>query len=169
MFKKIRTKSLNHIIRYCLRALLLTPAYCAAQDGFFSTINIDIPETKSSDYSVIGWITQSASYGLEQPGQLFSRTVSSTVFNLASLFRQMGNSAISRVSGLAENIIMTQFIKLKMMYPIQKKKEISFAIALKSEISTSTIKPITGFTLKLGIKSSPGVCLNTSVSQIRST
>ena len=88
MFKKIRTKPSNHLIQYCLSALLLTPAYCAAQDEFFSTINIDIPETKSSNYSVIGWITQSASYGLEQPSHLFSRTDSELNGLQSSLFIQ---------------------------------------------------------------------------------
>ena len=88
MFKKIRTKSLNHLIQCCLSTLLLTTAHCAAQDEFFSTINIDVPKTKSSNYSVIGWITQSASYGLEQPSHLFGRTDSELNGLQPSLFIQ---------------------------------------------------------------------------------
>lgn len=103
MYKTSRSNSLTSHIRYCLSALLLTPIVCAAQDDFFSTINVDIPEKKSSDYSIIGWVTQNASYGIEQPSQIFSRTDGELNGLQTSLFMQvdgkLNEKSNFRVSG----------------------------------------------------------------------
>jgi hypothetical protein len=56
--------------------LFSTSSYCLAQNDFFSSIDVDIEEAVESDISIIGWITQNASYGLEEPSALFSRTES---------------------------------------------------------------------------------------------
>lgn len=103
MLKKNYPTSLNCQIWYCLSALLLSPIACAAQDDFFSTIDVDIAKSKSSDYSVIGWITQNLSYGIEQPSQLFSRTDSELNGFQTSLFIQadgkLSEKSNFRVSG----------------------------------------------------------------------
>ena len=47
-----------------------------AQDDFFNTIDVDIAASDSSqgkNYSVIGWLTQKVSQGIERPDSLFSR------------------------------------------------------------------------------------------------
>lgn len=103
MFKKKRPNSLKCQIKYCFGALLLTPIVCAAQDDFFNTIDVDIAKNKSSDFSVIGWITQNVSYGIEQPGRLFSRTDSELNGLQTSLFIQadgkLSEKSNFRVSG----------------------------------------------------------------------
>jgi len=62
------------------RLLLLAALFCCqstlAQDDFFSTLDVDIESEDSSvdnNYSVIGWVTQKVSQGIERPGPLFSR------------------------------------------------------------------------------------------------
>jgi len=63
-----------------LRILFLTIMPCSlavSQNDFFS--NIDIATNSgsldsSSPYSLLGWVSQKASYGLENPGELFSRS-----------------------------------------------------------------------------------------------
>tara|TARA_R110002073_G_C9464907_1_gene579013 strand:- start:1074 stop:2408 length:1335 start_codon:yes stop_codon:yes gene_type:complete len=47
-----------------------------AQDDFFNAIDVDIASGDASNaqaYSVIGWVTQKVSQGIERPGALFSR------------------------------------------------------------------------------------------------
>jgi len=103
VFKKSCTNSSIRLFQYCLSALLLTPIACVAQDDFFTSIDVDIAETQSSDYSVIGWITQNVSYGIEQPSQLFSRTDSELNGLQTSLFIQadgkLSEKSNFRVSG----------------------------------------------------------------------
>lgn len=59
-------------------ALFSIPLFCSShaypQNDFFSSIDVDIEEAVESNVSIIGWITQNASYGLEEPSALFSRT-----------------------------------------------------------------------------------------------
>ncbi|MFT6092686.1 MAG: hypothetical protein ACJA2Q_000575 [Pseudohongiellaceae bacterium] len=79
------------------------PIACVAQDDFFTSIDVDIAETQSSDYSVIGWITQNASYGIEEPSQLFSRTDSELNGLQTSLYIQadgkLSEKSNFRISG----------------------------------------------------------------------
>jgi hypothetical protein len=103
VFKKSCTNSSIRQIQYCLSALLLMPIACVAQDDFFTSIDVDIAETQSSDYSVIGWITQNASYGIEEPSQLFSRTDSELNGLQTSLYIQadgkLSEKSNFRISG----------------------------------------------------------------------
>lgn len=58
-----------------LCAIALSPS-SLAQDDFFSTLNVDIEANDSSrdeNYSLIGWVTQKVSQGIERPDPLFSR------------------------------------------------------------------------------------------------
>lgn len=68
---------------------ICTPVSLLAQDDFFSTIDVDIAETNSSDYSLIGWLTQSATAGIEKPSNLFARTDRELSGLQTSLFAQL--------------------------------------------------------------------------------
>lgn len=59
---------------YCLLLLFVSPLIAFAQDDFFNTIEVEIEQAQTSDFSVIGWVTQNVTYGLEAPGSLFSRS-----------------------------------------------------------------------------------------------
>jgi hypothetical protein len=54
--------------------LFFASNYGLAQTDFFNSVDVDIEEAIKSDISIIGWITQNVSYGLEEPSALFSRT-----------------------------------------------------------------------------------------------
>lgn len=65
----------------------------SAQNDFFNAIDIDISDSSSSeDYSVIGWITQKVSQGLERPGPLFARTDRGLNKIETSLFAQLDST-----------------------------------------------------------------------------
>ena len=49
------------------------PAAIQAQDDFFGAIDVDLGSSTDRPYSLIGWLTDKVSYGLEDPGPLFSR------------------------------------------------------------------------------------------------
>ena len=77
-----------------------------AQNDFFNTIDVDI-ETNDSradeNYSLIGWVTQKVSQGIERPGVLFSRQdrdlnkIETNLF--AQLDANLGEGFDIRVSG----------------------------------------------------------------------
>lgn len=78
----------------------------SAQVDFFSTIEVDTPANDSAgsgNYSVIGWITQKISQGLEDPGAAFSRQEKELNKIETSLFSQLdgslGEQLSFRVSG----------------------------------------------------------------------
>ena len=73
------TKQTTNILLQPWLGLMLCLAFVpglsnAQQDDFFGTIDVDIDSNQSDEpFSLIGWITQTAAYGLESPGPLFSR------------------------------------------------------------------------------------------------
>ncbi|MEX0964611.1 MAG: DUF1302 family protein [Pseudohongiellaceae bacterium] len=76
--------------------LLLCALFCCqsapAQDDFFNTIDLDIEPNASSraeNYSVIGWVIQKVSQGIERPGALFSRDDRGLSKIETSLFAQL--------------------------------------------------------------------------------
>lgn len=83
--------------------LVLLTSSSIAQDDFFSSIDVDIEEAVKSDVSLIGWVTQNASYGLEEPSALFSRTEKQLNGFQTSLYLQADGSinekSSFRVSG----------------------------------------------------------------------
>ena len=71
------------------------PAVTQAQDDFFGTIDVDLDASADGDgrpYSLIGWITAKVSYGLEDPGPLFSRQEKELNKVETSLFAQLDTS-----------------------------------------------------------------------------
>ena len=74
-----------------------------SQTDFFNTIDVDIEQAIDSEISVIGWINQNISYGLEAPSTLFSRTKSQLNGIQTSLYLQADGSISEksnfRVSG----------------------------------------------------------------------
>lgn len=84
------------ILLALLSAQLSTIGSAYAQDDFFTTINVDIEESSSSDISLIGWVTQNASYGLEEPSALFSRTKSELNGFQSSIYLQLDAAASSK-------------------------------------------------------------------------
>lgn len=94
----------------CYRLLLVVAAACTpssfAQNDFFNAIDVDI-ETNDSradeNYSLIGWVTQKVSQGIERPGALFSRQdrdLNKLETNLfAQLDANLGEGFDFRVSG----------------------------------------------------------------------
>jgi len=82
------------------------PTITQAQDDFFGTIDVDLDSGADGDdrpYSLIGWITEKVSYGLEDPGPLFSRQEKELNRVETSLFAQfdtgIGRSINLRISG----------------------------------------------------------------------
>ena len=66
------------IYAFCsvLSVLVATSSNAVAQQDFFSDLNVDIGEDNDQDspFSVLGWITQELSYGIEEPPAFFSRS-----------------------------------------------------------------------------------------------
>lgn len=87
--------------------LVLPSAEAIAQGDFFNTVAIDLPNQPdtNTDYSLFGWITQKAGYGLEAPGAPFSRQqrdwnkVESSVF--VQFDTSINDNTNLRVSGKA--------------------------------------------------------------------
>ena len=76
------------------------PAVTQAQDDFFGTIDVDLDASADGDgrpYSLIGWITEKVSYGLEDPGPLFSRQEKELNKVETSLFAQLDTSIGSAI------------------------------------------------------------------------
>jgi hypothetical protein len=66
-----------------------------AQNDFFNTIDVDIEsdnDREDRSYSLIGWVTQKVSQGLERPGVLFSRQDRDLNKIESSLFAQLDTS-----------------------------------------------------------------------------
>ncbi len=59
-----------------LVSLMLSPINTSGQQDFFSDLDVESDNSSDRDrpYSILGWVTQKASYGYEQPGPPFSRT-----------------------------------------------------------------------------------------------
>jgi hypothetical protein len=77
----------------------LTPSH--AQDDFFNSINIDLDSSANASdnsYSLIGWITEKVSYGLEAPGGLFSRQESELNKVETSVFAQLDTRISSKLN-----------------------------------------------------------------------
>lgn len=72
--QKIFSLKFSRLHLCCFALALPASPLSLAQDDFFGTIDVDIAETNSSDFSVIGWLTQSAIVGIEEPSNLFART-----------------------------------------------------------------------------------------------
>ena len=87
--------------------LALPGAEAIAQDDFFNTVAIDLPNQSDTNtaYSLFGWVTQKAGYGLEAPGAPFSREqqgwnkVESSVF--VQFDTSLNDSINLRISGKA--------------------------------------------------------------------
>lgn len=86
--------------------LVSYPIPIRAQDDFFNTIKVDLNSSGNvSDrpYSLIAWITEKVSYGLEDPGTLFSRQFSELNKVETSLFVQIDTNISAglnlRISG----------------------------------------------------------------------
>ncbi len=74
------------------------------QDNFFRTIDVDIDSNRTDEpFSLIGWVTQKVSYGLESPDSRFSRRDNELNRLETSLFAQLdarlGERSIFRFSG----------------------------------------------------------------------
>lgn len=89
-------------------AIGVTPysAVSQAQDDFFGTIDVDLDSSVDGGdrpYSLIGWITEKVSYGLEDPGPPFSRQEKGLNRVETSLFAQLdtgfGSGINLRISG----------------------------------------------------------------------
>lgn len=112
--KGLYSVALNYLITASVRqgiaalaisVLGLMPS-ALAQDDFFSTVAIDTGDNDASNsrnYSVIGWITQKVSQGLEDPGPQFSRQEKELNKIETSFFSQLdanlGEQLNFRVSG----------------------------------------------------------------------
>ena len=60
-----------------------------AQDDFFGAIDLGFESNSANEaYSVIGWLTQKLTQGIENPGPLFSRTDNELSKVETSLFAQ---------------------------------------------------------------------------------
>ena len=77
-----------------------------AQNDFFNTIDVDIKTDDSQSnesYSLIGWVTQKISQGIEKPGSMFSRQdralnkIETSLF--AQLDKNLGEGFDFRISG----------------------------------------------------------------------
>ena len=77
-----------------------------AQNDFFNTLDVDIETTNSlteEDFSLIGWVTQKVSQGIERPGVLFSRQdrdlnkIETSLF--VQLDKKLGEGFDFRISG----------------------------------------------------------------------
>lgn len=78
-----------------------SPTTSQAQDDFFNTINIDLDSSANesdNSYSLIGWITEKVSYGLEDPGGLFSRQDSELNKVETSVFAQLDTRIGARIN-----------------------------------------------------------------------
>lgn len=77
--------------------------YGLAQTDFFNSIDVEIEEAIDSDISIIGWVNQNISYGLEEPSGIFSRTEKQLNGFQTSLYLQADGSISEksnfRVSG----------------------------------------------------------------------
>ena len=76
----------------CLAVLLLLgiSAHSAAQDDFFSTIDVDIEESGDrGPVEFLGWVNQKFAYGFQAPGPLFSRSEKEINRIETSLFGQV--------------------------------------------------------------------------------
>jgi len=85
---------------------LFASSFGHAQNDFFSSISTNAARNNSKngeDYSVIAWVTQKVSQGLEQPSALFSRTEKEINKIETSLFAQLdgdfGEQMNFRISG----------------------------------------------------------------------
>ncbi|MFK7864563.1 MAG: DUF1302 family protein [Pseudohongiellaceae bacterium] len=103
MVKKLASLRTLYFLLSVTVTSFCTPRASLAQDDFFSTIDVDIAETKSSDLSVIGWLTQTATAGIEKPSNLFARTDRGLSGLQTSLFAQvdgkLSDKSNFRVSG----------------------------------------------------------------------
>lgn len=75
-----------------LTTLTFASAFSFGQDDFFGAIDVDLDSTdraNNSNYSLIGWLTENISYGLEEPGAGFSRQESELTKVETSLFAQL--------------------------------------------------------------------------------
>jgi len=85
--------------------LAIFPGLSNAQpDDFFGTIDVDIDSNQTDKpFSLIGWVTQKVSYGLENPGPLFTRYENEFNKYETSLFTQLdarlSERSIFRFSG----------------------------------------------------------------------
>ena len=68
------------------------PAATQVQDDFFGAIDVDLDSSTDRPYSLIGWITEKVSYGLEDPVPLFSRQEKELNKVETSLFAQLDTS-----------------------------------------------------------------------------
>ena len=76
----------------CLAVFLLLgiSAHSAAQDDFFSTIDVDIEESSDrGPVEFLGWVNQKFAYGFQAPGPLFSRSEKEINRIETSLFGQV--------------------------------------------------------------------------------
>ena len=93
------------------------PAVTQAQDDFFGTIDVDLDASADGDgrpYSLIGWITEKVSYGLEDPGPLFSRQEKELNKVETSLFAQLDTSIGSGTPGLVVRLICASAARFTM-------------------------------------------------------
>ena len=78
-----------------------------AQDDFFGSLDVDVQSSGAADsrYSLLGWVNAELGYGLQNPGPLFSRSISEINKGEISLFTQLdadlGEHSNFRFSGKA--------------------------------------------------------------------
>ncbi|MDA1371227.1 MAG: hypothetical protein O2971_10765 [Proteobacteria bacterium] len=81
------------------------PQMSLAQDDFFNTLNVNVDNRTDSPYSLIGWVTEKVSLGLDDPGPLFSRRTSELNKIETSFFAQfdarLNDNTAFRFSGKA--------------------------------------------------------------------
>jgi len=94
------------IYRFLLTLAIVLPLPSFAQNDFFNAIDVEIENNDSlgdENYSLIGWVTQKVSQGIERPGTLFSRQDRGLNKIETSLFTQLdaklGQGFDIRVSG----------------------------------------------------------------------
>jgi len=90
--KSFLTRS-NRPLAALVMLLIYQPSI--AQNDFFNAIDVDIESNQSNDskgYSLIGWVTQKVSQGIERPGPLFSRQDRDLNKIETSLFAQLDSS-----------------------------------------------------------------------------
>jgi len=104
--------------------LLCLSSFSVGQTDFFNSIDVDIEEAVESDISIIGWVTQNASYGLEEPSALFSRTEKQLNGFQTSVYLQadgsLGEKANFRVSG---KYYHDEIYRLKRDVPFSKEEK----------------------------------------------
>ncbi len=93
-----------HLLLAFLAIACIRPSL--AQNDFFNTLDVDIETTNSladEGFSLIGWVTQKVSQGIERPGALFSRQdrdlnkIETSLF--AQLDKKLGEGFDFRISG----------------------------------------------------------------------